>query len=1071
MPGKPSSRSNDNKCKHSPSQWRSSNVLTPAICKLMLGRSSDREISHAMEHFSQIGQCQCGKKVILCKVCPLSGDKLAEGLPKLCGQRLPNPITVDNRASRNAVESHSNGAFHKYWKDLHDKMLRERSSQSESPDDCLDGALCSPFVAESGGSYSSPDSDLFACLAASASMMHEEEALDQSSSWHLDPIPSVSYCPPDDSQPRCSLWLPAAEPSATQAESQAHQSLCDNDSPCESANPTPSSEAAVSSEDTWFALKAKLLREQNLKTASDSTWTPFPHLPASPWSSEQATGNGTRRDGRGAGGEKILPAINLDYDYFSYVKLHGLSNGWPDFVFQEDFMKPSLHEVVAYAKKHKHLPGVIPEKSVHAGDFSCQREIASVLQYVEMLVLWAKELSDCNKLLEEQIGQFKKAHATGDERELMMKVSKLLSNIVTKKCIQQLQLSRPQGAELLQWMRENGLICFARVFSKNGLYSLEHVAKLDQQDCESLTCSLESLGSVGKRIELQLAVQHLRGDMRAKDMNYRLEKFNDSKVPVFTAWSSLSATEIILSKVYFQTLFCFYGLLCTSQTFRSMSEPMHSWYGITNRSTPAWCIVFLHWPCGVIKGALWLKAVYDARYNSPHQAYLTTVLNLKAQIFQTFCQILTEIVQLLGGWHDKTEPWTLHKSLTRGFLFEYFSLAPFMLVMAYLFVNRQDLIVKFMALLGVQQCLVLAPVHLAQASMLRAFYNLASGLVFWFAYFTCTTLKWSIKKKASRRVNGDKKKYAEQWSRLLQVPANQAIVTRLIARTERIEQTVDREYRACFAAATMTRSWRFRSLFLEPVGRFSFKGKVRQQTNNFGQLFWQASSVNDHFHEFLADLLKKNLCHDLNPSHPAVSHGEQQLRPELRFLQRASLRGEVRVDTWDNLIFVRGPIKQPERAIQKCVRIYGRDSACLTDLVRATVVVEQLEQVEQLLAFLESISVIGTKQERRGGKQQQQQQQQSPSSQPLFRIVRVKNRFSDSSRYYEPENAYRNLSINLEVGWVFEEEQCKFLPVSEWDLKMAETHICELQVHLLSLYEQYQEGSKNYVLWRDMLTR
>ncbi|EKX31031.1 hypothetical protein GUITHDRAFT_122765 [Guillardia theta CCMP2712] len=939
-------RSAEDRCKHSPSQWRSSNVLTPAICKLMLGRSSDREISHAMEHFSQIGQCQCGKKVILCKVCPLSGDKLAEGLPKLCGQRLPNPITVDNRASRNA-----------------------------------------------------------------------------SFSWHLDPILSVSYCPPDDSQPRCSLWLPAAEPSATQAESQAHQSLCNNDSPCESANPTPSSEAAVSSEDTWFALKAKLLREQNLKIASDSTWTPFPHLPASPWSSEQATGKGTRRDGRGAGGEKILPAINLDYDYFSYVKLHGLSNGWPDFVFQEDFMKPSLHEVVAYAKKHKHLPGVIPEKSVHAGDFSCQREIASVLQYVEMLVLWAKELSDCNKLLEEQIGQFKKAHATGDERELMMKVSKLLSNIVTKKCIQQLQLSRPQGAELLQWMRENGLICFARVFSKNGLYSLEHVAKLDQQDCESLTCSLESLGSVGKRIELQLAVQHLRGDMRAKDMNYRLEKFNDSKVPVFTAWSSLSATEIILSKVYFQTLFCLYGLLCISQTFRSMSEPMYSWYGITNRSTPAWCIVFVHWPC----------------------------------------------VQLLGGWHDKTEPWTLHKSLTRGFLFEYFSLAPFTIVMAYLFVNRQDMIVTFMALVGLQQGLVLAPMHLAQASMLRAFYNLTSGLVFWFAYFTCTTLKWSIQKKASRRVNGDKKKYAEQWSRLLQVPANQAIVTRLIARTERIEQTVDREYRACFAAATMTRSWRFRNLFQEPVGRFSFKGKVRQQTNNFGQLFWQASSVNDHFHEFLADLLKKNLCHDLNPSNPAVSHGEQQLRPELRFLQRASLRGEVRVDTWDNLIFVRGPIKQPERAIQKCVRIYGRDSACLTDLVRATVVVEQLEQVEQLLAFLESISVIGTKQDRRGGKQQQQQQ--SPSSQPLFRIVRVKNRFSDSSRYYEPENAYRNLSINLEVGWVFEEEQCKFLPVSEWDLKMAETHICELQVHLLSLYEQYQEGSKNYVLWRDMLTR
>eukprot|EP00960_Hanusia_phi_P039407 753875-Hanusia_phi.AAC.8 len=60
---------------------------------------------------------------------------------------------------------------------------------------------------------------------------------------------------------------------------------------------------------------------------------------------------------------------------------------------------------------------------------------------------------------------------------------------------------------------------------------------------------------------------------------------------------------------------------------------------------------------------------------------------------------------------------------------------------------------------------------------------------------------------------------------------------------------------------------------------------------------------------------------------------------------------------------------------------------------------------------------------------------------------RVKNRFHDSSRYYEPLNAYRNISINLEVGWVFEDDQCKFLPVDEWDLKVAESHICELQMY------------------------
>jgi hypothetical protein len=56
---------------------------------------------------------------------------------------------------------------------------------------------------------------------------------------------------------------------------------------------------------------------------------------------------------------------------------------------------------------------------------------------------------------------------------------------------------------------------------------------------------------------------------------------------------------------------------------------------------------------------------------------------------------------------------------------------------------------------------------------------------------------------------------------------------------------------------------------------------------------------------------------------------------------------------------VRGPIKKPDRAIQKIARTYDRDPASLTDLVRCTVVVAGLREAAAFLALIEQRSVVG----------------------------------------------------------------------------------------------------------------
>ncbi len=75
--------------------------------------------------------------------------------------------------------------------------------------------------------------------------------------------------------------------------------------------------------------------------------------------------------------------------------------------------------------------------------------------------------------------------------------------------------------------------------------------------------------------------------------------------------------------------------------------------------------------------------------------------------------------------------------------------------------------------------------------------------------------------------------------------------------------------------------------------------------------------------------------------------------------QLQSIMGGTRDDA-PCACLVPGPIKKPERALQKLVRLYNRNPACLTDLVRCTVVAAGLKEAMGFLRLLGSRSVIGT---------------------------------------------------------------------------------------------------------------
>lgn len=224
---------------------------------------------------------------------------------------------------------------------------------------------------------------------------------------------------------------------------------------------------------------------------------------------------------------------------------------------------------------------------------------------------------------------------------------------------------------------------------------------------------------------------------------------------------------------------------------------------------------------------------------------------------------------------------------------------------------------------------------------------------------------------------------------------------------------------------------------------------------------------------------------------------------------------------------IRGPVKRPDRALQKAHRKYFMDPRCLTDLVRGCVLLGSLEDVDHCLEVILGMSVIGslgtrweevpasctpdagkeiknqaladllaekpawtiTREELEGSNAAQDVGSQSfitlangkklrpaVASDRIFRLVKVKDRFTS-----DQEDGYRDICLNLEVAWTISsesDEALDFLPVYDsqgrsWDaMPHIRTHICEVQLLLESMYTLKATGCHdNFVAARNFLAQ
>ena len=286
------------------------------------------------------------------------------------------------------------------------------------------------------------------------------------------------------------------------------------------------------------------------------------------------------------------------------------------------------------------------------------------------------------------------------------------------------------------------------------------------------------------------------------------------------------------------------------------------------------------------------------------------------------------------------------------------------------------------------------------------------------------------------------------------------------------------------------------------LGPYARTGKIRQDTDCIDSLFEQAANLNDDFFNALlaGDLGIGN--HDIEDQLESglkwqnVGDIEPMTGRELKNQELANALTnkteftEFTKQEWEQIgienlgmdHFVksganywkpvtswgaelcRGPVKRPDRALQKVVRRSYRDHRCLTDLVRCCILLESIADVEMALNAIFSASTIhpGLADTKKG--------KDDLGQKKWFRICKMKDRFTTSERI-----GYRDICLNLQVGWTVgseTESKLNFVPVSDFGEKHVRTHICECQLLLRSMYQLKESGChENFVETRNLLSQ
>ena len=154
------------------------------------------------------------------------------------------------------------------------------------------------------------------------------------------------------------------------------------------------------------------------------------------------------------------------------------------------------------------------------------------------------------------------------------------------------------------------------------------------------------------------------------------------------------------------------------------------------------------------------------------------------------------------------------------------------------------------------------------------------------------------------------------------------------------------------------------------------------------------------------------------------------------------------------------------------VRRYRRDMGRITDLVRCSIVAESVQQIRELFLHLTSMSVVGLDHDVSLAENEGVYSlvEEFNMDDRIFRITALENRLDvayDDSKTW----GFRNLPLNVEVGWILIGDKVSFQKVRDWKRLGCTTHICEIQILTRAFHNLARDGHRQFRFLRDMLGR
>jgi hypothetical protein len=610
-------------------------------------------------------------------------------------------------------------------------------------------------------------------------------------------------------------------------------------------------------------------------------------------------------------------------------------------------------------------------------------------------------------------------------------------------------MDKPMAQELVSFLDKSKAKYMLPVFASYNICSVTDLSMLDSRSLHNLADEI-SQSSQKNVYEVSLHLSHTvlraKSSFLSQPLDVRLNKFTDNKLSLFTAATSKSAVDLLLGKGFFMAVTLI--MAAGGAYSAALSYSSYGWEGNTISA------LILAIGCGSTSLA--------SRFIHPRVG--------KSILAVMFTLIIASTIY---GWYSSRDAgfgYCEKAQSTNRLLTDYETCDDY-LFFAVLFIQL-TLYTGGVFFVSIWQQYFWSHIFLVN-SLLNVAYFIADTLIYaapaveraqdlmyacvCFALFLILMVsRRNFRLKARNLCHKDTLAHKKQWENL---PATTRDDLGSFIRT--------RFAQYCDVTESASRS----------------PPPLLQDVSNLQELYDRGNFINYTFQEWVESWFSKSS--DVVFSDPSSKYSDSF---------KLDLSHILNVDV------LRGPIKQPSRAISKIYRSYGGDVAKLTDVVRCTILCKEpchlIHIAEAVLSrgcpaenktvsrfamiFGELFNFCSTDVKDDDSDDQDEVTGSAGQNHAAFVILRIRNRFDDSwTSNAEFADGYRDLSLKLLLA--FEESDCGgcwFVPVANWARKKRSenglhTMIVELQLKLKGSLEgeDMEKMHARYVKQRNLLSQ